>query len=247
MQLLVDIGNSRIKWSTQEELRLGCSEHGASQDLLQIMQTRWSGLHRPVKVWVASVAKVDVVDRLCAWVREMWGLSPIRVQAVHSQLGVVNGYTDPVRLGVDRWLALLGARAISARANLVVDCGTATTVDTMDAQGRHLGGVILPGMRAMREVLVRNTAIRVSGEAVEYSLFAKDTPSAIASAAVIATSCLIRQAAKQLQDRTGSEVGCILTGGAAAELNGMLDLEVRREPNLVLNGLARVAEQSTDP
>ncbi|MGD8588210.1 MAG: type III pantothenate kinase [Chromatiales bacterium] len=247
MKLLVDIGNSRIKWSTPDDLRLGHSEHGSCQDLLQTLQTRWNGMQRPVKVWVSSVAKGEVLEQLSGWISKAWGISPILVKAVSSQLDVINGYHEPDRLGVDRWLAMLGARAISTTANLVVDCGTATTIDSMDAQGRHLGGVILPGVRVMKEVLERNTAIQVSGQAMEYSIFARDTSSAIASAAVMATSCLIKDAAMRLQSRVGSEVSCLLTGGAARELNGLLELEVRHEPNLVLNGLALVAEQSTNP
>jgi type III pantothenate kinase len=247
MKLLVDIGNSRIKWSTQEALRQGHSDHGASQDLLRLLQRRWDGMQRPAEVWVASVAKGDRVEQLCAWVRQAWGLSPILVKTVPSQLDVVNGYREPAQLGVDRWLAMLGARAISKTANLVVDCGTATTIDSMDAQGHHLGGVILPGVRAMRQALESNTAIQVSGQPMEYSFFARDTASAIASAAVMATSCLVAQAAGRLQARVGSEINCILTGGAAAELNGLLEPRVRHEPNLVLNGLALVAAQSTDP
>ena len=204
-------------------------------------------MQRPTQIWVSSVAKAGVVERLSAWVREVWRLSPNLVQSVPTRLGVVNGYHDPAQLGVDRWLALLGARAISTTANLVVDCGTATTIDSMDARGRHLGGLILPGVRAMQEVLVKNTAIRLSSQAAEYSLFAKDTPSAISSAALAATSCLIKQTALRLQAQAGSEVNCIMTGGAAAALNGLLELEVRHEPNLVLNGLALVAAQVTDP
>jgi type III pantothenate kinase len=247
MNLLVDIGNSRIKWSTPNELRQGHSNHGASQDLLQILQSRWSGMQRPIKIWVSCVAKVDVLERLRAWVWEAWRLSPIVVKSVKAQLGVTNGYHEPAQLGVDRWLAMLGARAISTKPTLVVDCGTATTVDAMDAQGRHLGGLILPGVRAMREVLLNNTAIRVLDQTMDYSIFAKDTPSAIASAAVMATSCLIGQAGRRLQDRVGAEINCILTGGAAAELDGLLELTIRHEPNLVLNGLDLVARHSTDP
>ena len=202
---------------------------------------------RPAQVWVSNVARLDVLERLSAWIRRVWELSPILVKSVPAQLGVTNGYEDPAQLGVDRWLAMLGARAIRATACLVVDCGTATTIDSMDAQGRHLGGMILPGLRAMQEVLVRNTAIQSSGKTLEYSTFAKDTNTAIASAAVLATACLITQTAMRLQAWVGSEVGCILTGGAAAELNGLLELEVLHEPNLVLNGLALVAAQSTDP
>jgi len=247
MQLLVDIGNSRIKWSTPDELRLGRCNHGACRDLMHILQTQWRDMPRPAQVWISNVASLDVCEQLSAWIRAVWELSPVMVKSVRSQLGVSNGYKDPAQLGVDRWFALLGAREMIKTACLVVDCGTATTIDSMDAQGRHLGGMILPGLRAMQEVLVRNTAIQFSGGDLDYSTFARDTGSAIASAAVLATSCLIKQAAIQLQAHVGSEVSCIVTGGAMADLIGLLELEVQHEPDLVLKGLALVAAQSTDP
>jgi len=247
MQLLVDIGNSRIKWSTPQQLLNGQSRGGACQDLSRILQEQWSRMPRPVKVWLASVAKEEVTSRLVEWTAHHWKLSPVRVKSAPALLGVVNGYKDPAQLGVDRWLALLGARAVCPAPCLVVDCGTATTVDALDGQGRHLGGLILPGLRSMRETLAKHTAIQPFGTTREYEYFARDTAGGIASAAVLATSCVIGQSAMRLRSRMGSEVGCLLTGGAAAELNGSLELDVRHEPNLVLNGLALVAAQSTDP
>jgi type III pantothenate kinase len=247
MLLLVDIGNSRIKWSTPEELRQGRSNGGACQDLKGILQSQWGDMPRPAQVWVSNVARIEVIEQLSDWVKRVWGLAPVLMKSVQSQLGVINGYLNPAQLGVDRWLAMLGARAISSRAALVVDCGTATTIDSLDPQGRHMGGMILPGVRAMTEALLCNTAIQTSGDAVEYSTFAKDTNSAVLSAATLATCCLIERAARRLQSRVGSEVSCLVTGGAAAQLNGVLELDFQYEPNLVLNGLALVAVQSTDP
>ena len=247
MDLLVDIGNSRIKWSTPDELQHGRSRVGVCQDLPRILQKQWRDMQRPDRVWISSVANLDVTEQLCVWLRQIWKLSPVLVRSLPAQLGVINGYKNPAQLGVDRWMAMLGARAITTAASLVVDCGTATTIDSLDEQGHHLGGMILPGMQAMQETLLRDTAIQTSGSSLEYSSFSRDTASAIASAAVLATCCLIKQTAIQLQDRVKSEVCCILTGGAAAELNGSLELEVHHEPHLVLNGLALVAAQSTYP
>lgn len=246
MDLLVDIGNSRIKWGTPEDLRQGRIANGSCIDLLGLLAGEWNALERPAKVWVSSVAKEDVVKIFTDWIKGAWNLLPIQVKSYSYQLGVTNGYKKPSQLGVDRWMALLGARAVTHQASIVVDCGTATTIDSIDAAGRHLGGVILPGIQLMRVALLKNTAIPRFAEPAEYSPFAQDTASGIESAAVIATVCLVNSVAKNLRERIAGEVACVLTGGAAEALAGLLELAVYHEPNLVLKGLAQVAAQTTD-
>ena len=246
MDLLVDIGNSRIKWGTPEDLRQGRIATGACTDLLSILAGAWSLMERPAKVWISNVAKEDVINTLTVWIKGTWHLLPVRVKPCPHQLGVINGYKDPSQLGVDRWMALIGTRTITRQACVVVDCGTATTIDSIDAEGRHLGGVILPGMQLMQDALLRNTAIPHYAATVAYGPFAQDTASGIASAAVIATACLINKVAESLRQRIEGELACVATGGAAEALAGLLELDVRHEPNLVLKGLAQVAEQATD-
>lgn len=246
MDLFVDLGNSRIKWGTLDDLRQDRIASGSCANLSRLLTDEWSAMQRPAKVWISSVAKKAVVTTLTDWIKGVWKLLPVQVKTSPHQSGVINGYENPAQLGVDRWMALIATRAVTTQACIVVDCGTATTIDSIDAEGRHLGGVILPGIQMMRGALLRNTAIPYYEESVEYTPFATDTASGIVSAAVIATVCLINNVAKRCRERLGEEVACVLTGGAAEELNGLLEFDVRHEPNLVLKGLAQVAGQTTD-
>jgi type III pantothenate kinase len=129
---------------------------------------------------------------------------------------------------------------------IVVDAGTATTIDAMDHRGRHLGGLILPGIAMMQRSLSSDTAIPPYGESRERNLFATDTASGIYSAAVLSTRCTIETMRQAMRERVRGEVVCIMTGGAAEALIESAPLRLRHEPHLVLIGLARAAAQKTD-
>ena len=246
MNLLVDLGNSRIKWSTPEEL---VQEHVASRscaDLQKVLTDEWGCLEIPDKIWISSVANANLTNLLTAWIKDEWNLLPITVRSCSKQLGVINGYEDPVQLGVDRWMAMIGARMLKKQACVIVDCGTATTIDSIDTEGKHLGGLILPGLQLMHEALWRNTAIPKLEMSYEHSVYAKDTLSGIKSAAILATGCLVNDVVGRLQERVGEETVCILTGGAGEELKDYIKFDTCYEPNLVLKGLALVAAQIAD-
>ncbi len=244
MELLVDIGNSRIKWSNRERLIKGDVSIADCSDLASVLEHQWRRIERPASIWVSSVAAEHRVTQLSNWAMEAWSLTPIIVKTRSEQLGVVNGYDDPSQLGVDRWMTLIGARDLINRTLIIVDCGTATTIDALDQSGQHMGGIILPGLGMMRDSLLDGTAISKSGRASKPGHFAKDTASGINSGRVLATTCLIERVARSLRDRVGGEIGCVLTGGSAEEIKDVLKLNFYHEPNLVLLGLAMVARAS---
>jgi type III pantothenate kinase len=114
----------------------------------------------------------------------------------------------------------------------------------MDQDGRHLGGLILPGLRMMRQSLLGSTAIPQTDPSPHKTYFAQDTATAIDSGALLSTICLIERVAQRLRDRIGGEIHCMLTGGGAEVLKDMLDIGFYHEPNLVLQGLALVARKN---
>lgn len=244
MRLLVDLGNSRIKWTDERRLLKGDVSSKACEDLPDVLERKWKYLQKPESIWISNVASRERVARLIKWCAETWNIDPVLAKTQASQLDVVNGYQTPSQLGIDRWLSLIGARALLNRALIVVDCGTATTIDAMDQSGRHLGGLILPGLQMMRESLLGSTAIPPTDPSLNKTYFAKDTATAIDAGAVMSTVCLIERMAKLLRDRVGGEIQCVLTGGAAETLKDTLEMRFYHEPNLVLEGLALVARMN---
>lgn len=246
MELLVDIGNSRIKWSDPDRLVLGDVSAGSCDDLLGLLNREWSSLERPSSVWVSSVLDHESTNTLTSWSWDTWKIRPFYVKSESRQQDVVNGYRNPAQLGVDRWMALIAARALSKRPLIVVDSGTATTIDALDSDGQHLGGVILPGLEMMREGLLGKTAIPAFDQASNQSCFALDTASGIQSGSILATRCLIESLAENLHKRVNEEVVCLLTGGGAGNLRKSLEIRVHHEPNLVLQGVALLAREAAD-
>ncbi|MBA4381258.1 MAG: type III pantothenate kinase [Sideroxydans sp.] len=236
MMLLLDIGNSRIKWALVQEGRqvnVGAFENSASVSL----QQEFAALTVPSRVLVSNVAGEDVARRvreLCtAWVRPLDFVS-----AKIEQCGVRNGYAQPQRLGSDRWAALIAAWHEVRGACLVVTCGTATTVDALSAQGEFLGGLILPGVDMMQRCLVTGTAQLT---ATEGSLrdFPLDTSDAIYSGAIRATLGAIESQYVLLKD---AEARVLLSGGAAVKVSPHLSMPFDHVDNLVLRGLQIIGE-----
>jgi type III pantothenate kinase len=153
----------------------------------------------------------------------------------------VNGYTDPQRLGADRWAAVIGAFHSIGGPSCVIDAGTAITVDAVDKAGRHLGGLIAPGPQTTRRALAGATAaLRDLGEG-ELALLCKDTRSAVTSGGWYAAAGFIEHIAAMLRKELGSELKFLLTGGDAERLKELLRTPLTLAPDLVLQGLAVLA------
>ncbi|MDD9812027.1 MAG: type III pantothenate kinase [Gammaproteobacteria bacterium] len=175
MKLLIDAGNHRLKWAVTRAagrdtnrdsapdsgLDIGDAvaiERNSPAELHAALTAAWAGLE-PAAVWASCVAGPAVEKIIAAVAGRVWNLQPAFIASPARQAGVVNSYPQPARLGGDRWAALVGARRMfPRRAVIVVDAGSAVTVDALDAGGVFRGGIILPGARAMREALRRQTA-----------------------------------------------------------------------------------------
>jgi type III pantothenate kinase len=155
---------------------------------------------------------------------------------------VTVAYAEPARFGVDRWLALLAARREAPGSALVLDVGTAVTYDLLLADGRHLGGLILPGMRMMRESLLAGTRIPAVEPADSLEPWAADTAPAVAAASVQAPAALTERLRDRLAAAAGEAPTVLITGGDAERLVAALDRPARFVPDLVLRGLALLPE-----
>lgn len=238
MILCLDSGNTRIKWGVhdgQDWLAQGALTHAETAGLSELA-LRWPACHRVLLANVAGTAAADAIQR---------ALGPLAdrlttVAASATACGVVNLYDHPARLGVDRWCALIGARAQFAGALLVVMAGTATTVDSLSASGEFLGGLILPGISLMRDSLGRGTA-GLDVQLGEHRDFPRCTEDAIYSGVLEAQAGAIERAFARLP---GNDRRCLLAGGNAGLLAGLLEIPCLQVDNLPLLGLQEIAKHS---
>lgn len=230
--LLLDVGNSRCKWAyvtggqwTQQ----GVVELAH----LDALQADFARIPSPSRILISNVAGLDVATQLrslCAH----WLCVPEFVQAQSIQCGVVNGYAQPQQLGSDRWLALIAAWHHVHAACLVVNCGTATTLDALSARGEFMGGLILPGVQLMRSSLVGNTSQLVQQVGVLCD-FPRNTADAMHSGVLRATLGAIEHQYATLAKRHAG-ARCVVSGGAALQVLSHLSMPVEYVENLVLRG-----------
>ena len=185
--LLVDIGNTNLKWSWLEggllsEIR---SQPHKGMEVSVSIASFWQNQQPPQRALVANVAGRMIEIQLKSWIAENWRVSAESVRSQASVLGVTNAYQVPEQLGVDRWLTLIAAHRLNTGACCIVDCGTAMTVDVIDASGHHLGGLILPGINMMWEALREKTGLPPVDRVEAETLLGQDTASAIASAMLL--------------------------------------------------------------
>ncbi|MFZ2163013.1 MAG: type III pantothenate kinase [Sideroxyarcus sp.] len=236
--LLLDVGNSRCKWALVQNG--AWTRQGVAGNTEWIaMQHAFAGLPAPSRILVSNVAGEAMAQRLQA-VCAVWKCPLEFVTATAMQCGVRNGYEQPERLGSDRWAALIAAWNQVQGATLVVNCGTATTVDALSTQGEFLGGLILPGVSLMQHSLATNAA-QLKAEQGTLQDFPRNTADAIHSGMLRATLGAVRHQFGLLQARCGT-VRCLLGGGAAGVVQPHLDLQLERVDNLVLKGLQIIGE-----
>ena len=159
MKLLLDVGNSRVKWAWSSAEGLVGTGHAGhrSHDLGGALAKALEGAPVPDEVRVANVAGPAASALVAEVVRGQFGISPVFARSRDTAYGIRNGYSDPGQLGVDRWLAMCAAWQKFPGPLCVVDAGTAVTVDIIAADGLHSGGLIVPGAALMVAALRRET------------------------------------------------------------------------------------------
>lgn len=246
MTLLFDLGNTRLKGAhlrqgrIDDRFALAWDDPGFEAALRAWLDRTGT----PASAWFAAVAPDAAIARFLALLDAQGLRAPIRVLPQAEASGVRVAYAQPETLGVDRWLGLIAARARAPRAALVVSVGSALTIDAIDDEGRHLGGLIAPPPEAMRAALVAR-APRLDVEGGSIRRFAASTPDAIASGSVLAAAALVERSHAELADRTGATPRLLLTGGGAAALREWIPPH-ELVPDLVLDGLAHRVGQGSD-
>ena len=241
--LTVDIGNTSIKWAVWNGAhisRAGSSEY-SKQDPENVF-AMWNDMQPEKRVMVACVAGESVEHALSNWLQAHWSVVPDFLRSTAKRGGVTSAYADPSQYGVDRWAALLAAHSLYDDPVCIIDAGTAITVDLLDAEGRHRGGRILPGLRMMREALLMGTAgIRqADGEPVA---FASNTEDAVSSGTLHMLQAALIEICSSARQCLGNNMKIIITGGMSEQIMSLPGMpEMLHEPDLVMKGLYVAAE-----
>jgi type III pantothenate kinase len=249
MKLLIEAGNSRIKCAfidhTSKELINPISFFYQERQLSDDIWLHWQSLPPPDEVYFANVASENVQHMIARWVREHWHCPVHQVISLPQACGLTNGYAIPSTLGSDRFLAMIAAKQLHPNQSLiVVDCGTATTIDYVDNNGIHVGGMIVPGMSTLAIALQQTTQIKLPNgfkPNIPKLTLGRNTADAIVQGVYWQTVDFVDSEIHKLVQRDVKNTHCLLTGGNAALIAGDLQQKVEMVPNLVLQGLQAMA------
>lgn len=246
MILLIDIGNTCLKWAIVRNQIMEEQQSVVHQGkaLFSLFQQIWAEIVGIQVVWVANVAGEFARTSLIQWVEQYWQITPLFANTTAYACGVSNGYQYPEQLGIDRWLALIGAH--QAENICIADCGTAITVDILSANGSHLGGMIVPGIAAMQKALLADTAALASlVNAIDYPIVleAKNTTQGILSGVHYAVIGFLTYLLAELEKKYHQTFILVITGGNAPKLLPFLPKTYQHIPDLVLRGLKVIADK----
>ena len=251
-QLLIDAGNTRIKYARWARGHLGrvhsieWNSKNAERAARRVLQTPSE------RVLVCSVAGAELERRLRRAARRSGNPPPQFIRSTRRSAGVRNGYVQTWRLGADRWVAMLGARALfPGRALCVVDVGTALTLDLLDVRGHHRGGLLVPGPVLMVESLLSNTAgirqragtglLRSGKRRRSAPVFARSTRAGLLAGSAVACAALIERALSEARAALRARPELLLSGGGVMQVAPLVRVPYSLVDHLVLHGLALLA------
>lgn len=250
--LAIDVGNTRLKWACYEgqegqELRSHANLLTADAITESTLTLEWQAL-QPTSAIVSNVAGAEIAASIKRVLADK-NIDPCFILSAASQCGVTNSYEQPQQLGTDRWAALIGAHQAGPNrcAKVVVMAGTALTVDALSADGKFLGGIIVPGLGVMRQALHLRTAQLpppLPTELGHFDTFPTNTLNAIASGAIDACVGAISRMRARLREHSAGEPTVIASGGALSLLAPHAPFPLTIHENLVLEGLLHIALES---
>ena len=248
MILVVDIGNTRIKWACVSGRGLADPGEAVHERIpgaaLESLGEAAPG--RPDRVVAVDVAGEGFVAAFTEMVKRRWDQVPEFVSTEHQGHGVHCAYADPSRMGADRWVALIAGFRLAAGAACVIDAGTAVTLDAVDSHGRHLGGLILAGPKVIATALDRQTSgIGETGGRSRpprgAAVLGTSTDEAVATGAMLGLAGALDRAVSAVAGELDEQPPVYLTGGDATRLSPWLETRCEHRPHLVLEGLGSIA------
>jgi type III pantothenate kinase len=249
MVLLIDAGNTRLKWAWLTGSRLSEQQAAVHRG---VKRGEWTAAlfdpaRKPSRILICNVAGAAMAKVLADNARRKFGVKPAFMSATRRFQQLTNGYAQPSLLGADRWLAVLGAWSRVHTALCVIDAGTAVKADGVDGNGRHLGGLIVPGIILMREALLNRTSdiatAARSSTPSKKGILANNTIGAVSRGAEFALAGFADHAADALERGFGVKPKLFITGGDAKIIAANMRRHGEVVPDLVLQGLAVVAAE----
>ena len=248
MILVVDIGNARIKWARAS--RHGLAGHGEAVHgrkpgaALEALDEATPA--RAERVVTVNVAGEGMASSLSKYANRRWNVESEFVATAQEGHGVRCAYSDPSRMGADRWVALIAGFRLAGGPACVIDAGTAVTLDAVDAGGRHLGGLILAGPRVVAAALDRQTSGIGETQGPSHpgqgaALLGASTDEAVAKGAMLGLAGALDRALSAVACELGQLPAVYLTGGDAGRLSPWLETHCEHRPYLVLEGLGSIA------
>ena len=237
--LVIDSGNSFIKWGLYADNRW-IKKGKVFYREVATLKEEFLNLPEPAMIVISHVARAITRDQLDILI-SIWSTETYWIVAQAFQCNVSNSYSNPAQLGSDRWAALIAAWEIRHRACLVINAGTAMTIDALSDSGEFLGGIIIPGARLMRSSLLSGTQL-IESESGTYRDFPRNTNDAIQSGVIQCLVGAIEQMHTLLSLQLDHPIeSCIISGGGSSELIPFIKIPVKVIDNLVLEGLAIIA------
>ena len=235
--LAIDAGNTRVKWGVHDGARWR-EQSWIETARAHELASAFAALPPLEAVVASNVAGAALQAQLASVLPPR--PQPRWIRSERMQCGVRNSYDDPLQLGCDRWAALIGAWRLHGGPAVVVNAGTALTVDALCADGVFAGGIIAPGAELMRRALAANTdALKL--QPGKFSFFPDSTGDAIMSGVIDALTGAIERMARFLEETGQAAPLCVLSGGGASLIEPHLNLELKVVDNLVLEGLLTIA------
>ena len=232
MKLLLDLGNSALKWAIRDSHGIGPLH---SQPLTGDTPPGWRRLPQPTAIGLSSVASDAQTRTVIEWCQQHWNCPVQRLLAQASAAGVRNAYPRPQDLGSDRWMTLIAAHRLWPGAHCIVDAGSALTIDLLSADGQHQGGYITPGYRAMSSALHANTRLTPPDSAAARGHHAGISTDDCINAGINGALIGLIQHVHGEFEHGSSRL--IITGGDAPRLLPQLPDTTRHVPELVLTGI----------
>jgi type III pantothenate kinase len=245
MKLLIDLGNTRLKWALWDgvALRPGGALTHASGDSVEFA-TLWKNIRGVDAAWIASVAAPALDTQLTQSLHALGVAALHFVRSSVQACGVRSAYAQPERLGVDRFLSLIAAHAHAQEPTVIASCGTALTLDALAADGTHLGGLIAPAPELMRAAVLGHTARLGELDTARIVERADNTADAVESGCWLAAAALVERFVARAAQDFGVMPSLVLGGGGAPRLANLVTLSSRSDAELVLRGLARFADHA---
>lgn len=244
-RLLIDIGNTQIKLGIWSEGKLKRCQKCNHANLRPIINKYKSMTFE--RVVYVSVVSDDLENRISNYLKKTFSLKPNRIKSTSSLLGVKNGYKDPYKLGDDRWCTIVGSYNLFKKPLILIDCGTAISIDCVDGKARHNGGYILSGFDGYRNSFDQAHNLKnMKGYKIKKSSkisLASETSHAIINGYVMMVNTVVERIYQEFSKRIDASPLVIVTGSYGEEVLSYSSLKISYEPDLVLRSIGLISDK----